>query len=835
MRFEFRFSLVCILMIVGAFFSHAAAKPVSPPEPATGSEILWSLQKLDTLGRVLYVAAHPDDENTRLISYLSLGRKYDTAYLSLTRGDGGQNLIGPELRDQLGVIRTQELLEARRIDGGLQFFSRAKDFGYSKTATETFAIWDREQVLADTVWVVRQFQPDVIVTRFSPIPSSTHGHHTASAILALEAFEAAADASRFPEQLPYVEPWQAKRVVWNTSRWQGADSGAGDGATIDVGGYDPLLGKSYNEIASASRSMHLSQGFGTRIDRGSRLESFQLLAGDAFQTDLFNGVDTSWRRVEDSDTIRSAVAKLIANFAVGNPAASVPALLELRERLESLGDSPWIERKRAELDGIVLACMGMDMRLVNTGPYVRNGDTLNLELELINRSSIDARLLSVSLPFAGFSQKASVDLPLNAPVSYAVKAKVPDAAPLPQPYWLASAGTLGMFDVKDLLLIGKDENDSAFLALAEIEVRGSVLSVELPLVYREVDPAKGESIRPVLNLPAAAVSFATPVSLFPNFESKELVVSVAALLSPAEGRLSLELPNGWSAEPSFYDVDTIPRNEERSYVFRVTPRAQSEEVVLKARLSTPQQVFDQSLARIHYEHIREQTVFSLASTRAVSLEVARAGDRVGYLPGAGDSVADSIREIGFDVHQLPVEGFRAADLEGLDTVVVGIRAFNTLDGIGAIMEELFSFAAEGGTVIVQYNTSHRLKSATLAPYSISLSRNRVTDETAEVRVIAPNHPVMTVPNQIGPADFSGWTQERGLYFPSSWDSAFQPIFSMSDPGERASEGSLLVAKYGKGYFVYTGISWFRQLPAGVPGAYRIFANLLSLGHASENR
>ncbi len=814
------------------------AQAVSAPEPQTGSEILWSLQKLDTLGRALYVAAHPDDENTNLISYLSLGRKYDTAYLSLTRGDGGQNLIGPELRDKLGVIRTQELLEARKVDGGQQFFSRAKDFGFSKHPDETFRIWDREEVLADTVWVIRNFQPDVLITRFSAEPGRTHGHHTASAILALEAFDAAADPDRFPEQLKYVDTWQAKRVVWNTSSWffRGNDAAFDEDkySRIDVGAYDPLLGKSYNEIASASRSKHLSQGFGTSIDRGSRIEYFEHLAGAPVEEDIFGGVDTTWGRVENSDTVQSMLKALIADFDVTDPSKSVPALLDLRKAIESLPESDWALRKRGELDKIVLACMGLDVRALSALRYVRNGDNLSLSVELINRSQVPARLLGLAVPFAGQVENPNLDLPYNERIRHSITVSIDAATPLPQPYWLEREGTLGMFEVEDQLLVGKAENDPAFYAEVAIEVMDSAIVVGLPIEYRDVDPAKGETIRPVLNLPSAAVEFTSPVSLFPNYKTRELEVSVAALLDDVSGRLSLDLPKGWKVSPSYYDVDTIRSGGSRNYLFSVTPRPVSEQVSIHARLSTLAGEFDKSVAQIEYEHIREQTVFATAATRAVSLKVARTGQRVGYLPGAGDVVPASIREIGYEVVELSADGFDSSTLDGIDTVVVGIRAYNTVENIDAIMEDLFRFAKEGGTVVVQYNTNRGLKTDKLAPYALGLSRDRVTDENAEVRVIAPNHPVMNTPNRITARDFDSWTQERGLYFPDSWDAAFEPIFSINDPGEPERKGSLLVAKYGEGCFVYTGISWFRQLPAGVPGAYRIFANILSLGHESNS-
>ncbi|MDQ8183197.1 PIG-L family deacetylase [Pelagicoccus sp. SDUM812005] len=838
MSLELFRNVSCYLLSLASATSLLQAQAVNAPEPRTGSEILWSLQKLDTLGRALYVAAHPDDENTNLISYLSLGRKYDTAYLSLTRGDGGQNLIGPELRDQLGVIRTQELLEARRVDGGQQFFSRAKDFGFSKHPDETLQIWDREAVLADTVWVIRNFQPDVLITRFGLEPGRTHGHHTASTILALEAFEAAADPSRFPEQLEFVDTWQAKRVVWNTSSWffRNNDASFDDEkyARIDVGGFEPLLGKSYNEIASASRSKHLSQGFGTRIDRGSRIEYFEHLVGAPVRGDIFSGVDTTWARVEKSDTVQAELREIISSFDVGDPARSVPALLELRQAISELPDGSWALRKRGELDEIVLACMGLDLRALSSEQYVRNGDSMKLTLELINRSQVPAQLVGLAIPFAKHAERLGLELSYNERVEHSVSVSIGEDTAYPQPYWLEREGTLGMFDVEDQLLIGKAENDPAFYAEVAIEIMDTAVLVGLPISYREVDPAKGETIHPVLNLPAAAIEFANPVTLFPNYESRQVEVTISALLDDVEGRLTLDLPKGWSVEPSAYEVPTLRSGGTRSYSFTVTPRSQPEQVSIAARLSTNAGAFDQSVAQIEYDHIREQTVFATAATRAVSLEVARFGQRIGYLPGAGDVVPASIREIGYEVVELSAEGFDQTQLVGIDTVVVGIRAYNTVENIDAIMEDLFRFAEEGGTVLVQYNTNRGLKTQKFAPYPLSLSRDRVTDESAEVRVIAPEHPVMNSPNRITADDFDFWTQERGLYFPDSWDRAFTPVFSINDPGEPAREGSLLVAKHGKGYFVYTGISWFRQLPAGVPGAYRIFANLLSLGHEASS-
>ncbi len=811
-----------------------SASPISPPVPRSSSEILWYIQKLDTLGKVLYVAAHPDDENTALISYLSLGEKYDTAYLSLTRGDGGQNLIGKELRDALGVIRTQELLAARRLDGGRQFFTRAKDFGFSKHPDETLRIWDKEAVLADTVWVIRNFRPDIIITRFSPEPGFTHGHHTASTLLALEAFEAAADPARFPEQLEFVEPWQAKRVVWNASSFFFRRSGQifdeSQYLKLDAGGYEPLLGKSFNEIASASRSQHRSQGFGSRIARGSRPEYFKLLAGEAMQDSLFDGVDTTWSRVENSDTVRRNIHTLAAAFDPTDPAASLPNLIALRRSLLTLGSNPWALAKLRETDAIIADCLGLNLRALLGQPYLLPGESMPVALEAINRSPASVAIKSLRVPVADLAAAVELVLPENERIETAITVSFPQDLPLPQPYWLIEEGTLGMSAVSDLQQIGKAENDPPIQVLATVEVEGEFLEFALPLQHSRVDPAQGEIVSAVLNVPPASVEFLAPVTLFPNYQARSVEVQVAASTQAIAGELRLDLPFGWEASPASHEVEEIAPGDSGVFAFRITPPQASGEASLLAVFETEGKTVSKSMQRIRYPHIPEQLVFAPAVTRAVSLQVARRGNRVGYLAGAGDTVAESIREIGFEVRELSPEQLQAASLEDLDSVVIGIRAYNTVEQMDRIAPLLFDFAERGGTVITQYNTSRGLQSEKFAPYPLRLSRDRVTDENAEMRILAPGHPVVNTPNKIGPEDFEGWTQERGLYFPSSWDEAFVPIFSSNDQGEPPRNGSLLIARHGEGYIVYTGLSWFRQLPAGVPGAYRIFANLVSLGH-----
>lgn len=810
----------------------APATPLAPPA-RTSSEILWSLEKLENLGRALYVAAHPDDENTRLIAYWSLGAKVDAAYLSLTRGDGGQNLIGPQLGDRLGVIRTQELIAARGIDGGRQFFTRARDFGYSKTPEETLEIWGRDEILADVVWVIRRFQPDVIVTRFGPEPGSTHGHHTASTQLAIEAFDAAADSSRFPEQLEFVDTWQAKRIVWNVAEWhfrsRGLPFDSAGLATIEVGGYDPLLGRSFNEVASASRSQHSSQGFGAALDRGSATEYFKPLAGEAMQGSLFDGIDATWARVPGGADVASRVAAIRSAFDPSRPSASVSALLDLRESLAALPDSARVAAKRAELDGIIASCLGLHVAANAGGPFAVPGGPLEVELQLVNRSPVEARLVAASIQKLGAKTTAPVALGDNERVKIALGGILAEDAAPSQPYWLINDGTNGLF-AADQLEIGQVDNDPALLAELELEVDGRPFALAAPVRYQSVDPARGESFQPVAIIPPVAVSLESPVYLFPNYERRSARVTLAANQDVAGGRLALAAPAGWRVEPSSVAVEGLRAGERRDFDFEVSPPQGSSDGELVAAFEWDGRRLDRGQESIRYGHIPQQTLFPRASARAVSLSVDRRGQSVGYLMGAGDDVPQSIREIGYDVELLDPKRISAASLEAFDAVVLGVRVFNTLDDIASIKPLLFDYVERGGTLIAQYNTSYPLKTDSIAPYGLTLSRDRVTDETSAVTLLAPDHPALSVPNRIGAADFAGWTQERGLYFAGAWDPAFVPLLAASDPGENPSEGILLVAKYGEGHYVYTGVSFFRQLPAGVPGAYRLFANLLSLGN-----
>jgi LmbE family N-acetylglucosaminyl deacetylase len=809
------------------------APPLLTPEQMNGGEIQLALQKLNVLGRVLYIAAHPDDENTNLMALWSNGSLYETAYLSITRGDGGQNLIGPELRERLGVIRTEELLAARRIDHAKQFFSRAIDFGFSKTAEETLRIWDHDKILSDVVWVIRKFRPDVIVTRFSPEDQLTHGHHTASAILAREAFSAAGDSNRFSEQLAFVKPWRPTRLVWNTSPFFFSNRNIPFDPTgltvLEAGGYSPLLGKAYTEIAAASLSMHKSQGVGSPPRRGARKEYFKPLEGQPMATSLFEGIDTTWSRVPNSESIATEIRQIISQFHPADPAASVPALLKLRQALTGLKDDTWVPEKKDELDEIIAACLGLHAEASTTNEAITPGQTATIKLEAINRCNIPAALQEVRFPNSGESLKIDVALPSNELVTKDLSCKIPENASYSQPYWLRKPGTLGAFAVDDQTLVGLPENPPELPVEIVLQVNGQELRYTVDTKYRTVDPVAGELRRRLVIAPPVFVKVADNILVFATNRPKSVSVHVTAATGPVKGEVKLAVPQGWEVDPASVPIDLKGANAETVATFTVKPPEQNSEGTLRAIISIDGRDYSFERVRISYPHIGVQTLMPQAEVRLVRADIRKKGDRIGYIPGVGDDIPESLQQIGYSVKILSEPEITAKNLTQFSAVVLGIRAYNTQDRISNWLPELFAYVKAGGVVIAQYNTLADLKTDQLGPYPLEISRDRVTDENAEVRILAPNHPLVTAPNKITQKDFEGWVQERGLYFPKKWDSAWTPILSCHDPKEKPLDGGLLVAKLGKGFFVYTSYSWFRQLPAGVPGAYRLFANVLSLG------
>ena len=808
-------SLLCAAAFVAVQSAHAQSVP--------GPAILQELRAFDEMGSVLYVAAHPDDENTQLLTYFARGRHYRTAYLSLTRGDGGQNVLGGEFGSELGYIRTEELLAARRLDGGRQFFTRAMDFGFSKDYRETLSIWDKDQVTADIVRVIRTFRPDVMITRFSTVPGNTHGHHTASAVLGLEAFKLAGDPKAFPDQLKELQPWQPKRIFVNG---RGGDAG-GNPLQMDISGNDPVSGESFGAIAGRSRSMHKSQGFGNFAGGGggNRPESFNLLAGDPATNDIMDDVNTTWARVPGGANIGLQTDQIIADFDTNNPEASVPALLKVRSILTDLPADRIVDEKKKQLDHILQTCLGLEVTTTIPSAEVVPGESLRLHHTVTVRSSVPVRWIGTRHPtiFEMFSPPPPVNLVPGSPASRDETVTLPANTPLTQPYWLREAPDVGMFHVADATLIGRPENPPAFPVEQIFEVGGQQLIIP-------DEPVQAGTQRRLDVIPPVSLHFASEVKLFAPGSTHPVEVQITAARAHSTGTLKLNVPAGWTASPASQPFDLAAVGAKKSFTFTLTAPDKAASASITASAQIGKTAYNNDRTEIAYKHIPHLLLQPPARLKAVSFDLAIRGKNVGYVPGAGDSVADALAEMGYQVTSLTGADLTTNRLKDFDTVVIGIRAFNVRTDHVPQLPALFAWVESGGTLIEQYNRpGNDLKTQQLEPYKLRLSGDRVTDETAKMTFLVPDHPVLNTPNKITDADFDGWIQERGIYFPNQWDDKFTPILACSDAGEAPLKGSLLVAPYGKGYCIYTGLVFFRQLPAGVPGAYRLFANLVSLG------
>ncbi|MDC6364468.1 MULTISPECIES: PIG-L family deacetylase [Flavobacteriaceae] len=824
-----------IVAIVIVTSNLSAQKPTKP----TSAEIYHSLQKLNFLGTALYVAAHPDDENTRLISYLSNHDKANTVYLSLTRGDGGQNLIGSELRELLGVLRTQELLAARRVDGGEQLFSRANDFGYSKLPKETLKIWDKDKVLGDVVWAIRTLKPDVIINRFDHrTPGTTHGHHTSSAMLSLEAFDLTNNPDSYPEQLNYTSTWQPRRMFFNTSWWfyggrenfEKADKS--NMLKLDIGVYYPELGLSNNEIASVASSQHLCQGFGRLTTRGTQEEYVELLKGDLpASNNLFDGINTTWSRVKGGDAVGSILYEVEKNFDFRNPSKHVPQLVEAYKLLQQIEDEHWKALKSKELKSLILACTGLYLEASSSSASTTPGDNVKIQIEALNRSSQNIILKEVKLVGTTSTIAPNQSLSNNEKKNLELDFTVPADTEYSSPYWLNEPGSLGMYVVQNQKMIGKPETPSAFNTSFVLDFDGVEVSFEKPVVHRFSKPDRGELYEPFVVLPKATSKIEEKVLIFSDESTKDVIVKVRAGKDDIEGTVVLNHPQGWEVSPKSAVFSIAQKGQEQSIIFKVTPPTYESEGKITPVVTIGNQTFSKELVEIAYNHIPKQSILLPSEAKVVHMAIQKSGEHIGYIMGAGDKVPESLEQIGYQVHTIDPDDIQKGSLDKYDAIVVGIRAYNVVDALKFKQPLLFDYVKNGGNMIVQYNTAGRWSKQfeNIAPYDLTLSRDRVTDETAKVNIISKNHSLVNFPNTLQESDFDGWVQERGLYFPKEWSTEFTPILSMNDEDEAPKEGSLLVAPYGEGYYIYSGLSFFRELPAGVSGAYKLFANMLSIG------
>ena len=807
------------------------------PQNRTSAEMYQSLLKLKVLGAVLYVAAHPDDENTRLITYLSKDKLYRTGYLSMTRGDGGQNLVGEEQGIELGLLRTQELLAARRTDGGEQFFTRAFDFGYSKSPEETFSKWDKEKILADVVWVIRKFQPDIIVTRFPTTGEGGHGHHTGSAILASEAFTAAADPSRFPEQLKYVSVWQSKRVLWNTFNFGGNNTTREDQFKVDVGGYNPLLGKSYGEIAAESRSQHKSQGFGVPASRGESWEYFRVVKGDQPVNDLLDGVDPTWNRVKGGAAVAAMLDSISTRFDFIHPENSVKGLVQLYQLISSLPDHYWKTQKLKEVELLITQCSGLFLDVTTTEQFAVQSDSVRVSFSLNNRLGTEAVLEGIII--GGFDSVLNKKLDKNKNLSFSRTLYIPVEKPITQPYWLVSKMEEGSFNVADQQKIGQPDADPAYEAVMNISIYGTSFRFNRPVRYKFTDPVRGELYWPLVVVPPAEFEFTETNNISVNDTTAQTALHFSTNLrkDTSAYHVQLKYPSAkWYAKRQEFTYKPWPEwpdNSSNAAFFNlrpVTKNNNSTDSLSVTVIQNTKPIYAGERKQVKYDHVPSIIYFKDARANLVQIDLKTYGKKIGYITGAGDKVPDALEQMGYEVILLGDKELSKNNLSQFDAIITGVRAYNTHPWMNKHFDKLMKYVNEGGNLIVQYNTSNQIGpvKAKIGPFPFAITRNRVTDENAMVKMLNPEHPVFSFPNKITADDFAGWKQERSIYHASDTSGKFEKLIGMADPGEKSDDGSLLVAKYGKGWFTYTGLVFFRELPAGVPGAYRLLANIIAL-------
>jgi LmbE family N-acetylglucosaminyl deacetylase len=872
-----RAQLLPIALLFAAIAPGPEGALAAPPFAGT-AQIEQTLHRLNELGSVLMIGAHPDDERTPVLANFARGRYMRTAYLSATRGEGGQNLIGSEQGAQLGIIRTQELLDARRVDGAEQYFTRAIDFGFTKTATETLEKWGRERLLSDMVWVIRRYRPDVIILCFTGTSRDGHGQHQTSAIVGKEAFEAAADPSRFPEQLKYVEPWRTRRMAVSIftpppqqdgaaagqggQGGQGGRGGQGRGGAqnnqggqnqagqnqngqdqqppppplpegphvkLDTGAYNPVLGYSYEEIAGMSRSMHRSQGMGNMGRVGSVESEFIIIGGETASAGLFDGIDTSWNRLPGGAAVGAMFGDALRDFDPSHPENVVPQLLKVRPIIAAMSD-PLAKIKLRELDEAIAQCAGLWVEAQAKAPEVVPGGTLNVTATLLNRSPL--AMTWEGAVFEGMFQDALAGEPakLEFNKSKAVKAdrQVPASQTYTQPYWLVKPPNGDVYTVDDQTLIGLADTPPTLTVRFRLSIDGTPFEVERPVSYRYADRAEGERVRPLVVIPPVAVDLPESVAMFAKPEARRVAVSVKANTANAAGDLRIEVPAGWRVDPKNRSFQIATAGEQQELSFVVTPPQADSTASLLAVATVGGREIAAGVQLISYPHIPDQTLLLPANVKLVRSDIRVTARRIGYIMGAGDEMPDALRQLGLEVTLLRPSDLEEGDLSRFDAIVAGVRAYNVRADVRANQPRLLDYVKNGGTYVVQYNTGDN--SLNMGPYPFTVppgTRYRITVEDSPMNLPHVDSRLLQAPNRITPKDFEGWVQERGLYFATKWDSHYETVLSTKDPGEAEQPGGQLWTRYGKGVYIFTAYSWFRQLPSGVPGAYRLFANLLS--------
>jgi LmbE family N-acetylglucosaminyl deacetylase len=828
------------------------AAPRRAPAQERGAAALGELlEGLDVTARVLVVGAHPDDEDTQLIAWLARGRHVETAYLSLTRGDGGQNLIGDELGEALGVIRTEELLAARRVDGGRQYFTRAYDFGFSKSAEEAFTHWPKDSLLGDVVTVIRSFRPHVVVSVFSGTPRDGHGQHQAAGILAREGYDVAGDSARFPAAAT------AGLGAWTPLKFYRSSRFAPDQATLsfNVGEYSPLLGRSYAEIAGESRSQHKSQGFGALQRKGAILDHVRRehtrapAPPDATQErSLLDGVPTAG--LPDATMVVVREAQRAPYFR--DPTSVVAPLGRLATALDERDVVLADVRRRA--DRALALATGVVAEAMAERELIAAGDSVRVTFTIYNRGP--AAITARPQAFPACLGRVASDSPrarTRGGWEDAV-AILPDSARswtfhacggpgVSQPWWLATPRRGDLF-AEASTRRPEGEVGATPSLLAEVEARtaagGATFVIGAPIVHRVADPVRGDVTRPLAAAPAVSLALDRAVEYAPANTPIDRPLRVelrSAATAERSARVTLSLPRGLTADSAARTVTLPGYGAVRTATFRLRGRLPAGRHVIEAVAESGGQRFTSGYQLVDYEHVRPQRLYRQAAVAIQAVDVRLPAPlAVAYVRGVSDNVAPALEQLGLRVTLLDPAALPATDLSRFGAVVVGPRAYEASEALVEHNARLLDYARGGGTLVVQYG-QYEMTRPGMMPFPVTINRphDRVTDERAPVRLLDPASPLLTTPNRITDADFAGWVQERSLYMPRTFDPTYRTVLATADPGETANPGAILVAPYGRGTYVYTTLAFFRQLPAGVPGAARLFVNLLAAGRAAAPR
>ena len=797
--------------------------------PATSAEIYHEISQLKNLVNVLYIAAHPDDENTRLLTWLVNDQNIRTAYLSLTRGDGGQNILGSEQGAALGLIRTHELMEARKLDGAEQFFSRAVDFGFSKNSQETFKHWNPDAIISDVVRVIRQYRPDVIICRFPPNADAGHGQHAASAIIAKKAAYASGDPKKYSDNIDKYPAWEVTRLLFNSFKFGNKNTTSEDQFKLKLGQYNAMLGVGYSELAGRSRSVHKSQGAGTPSVPGVQTEYFKLVGGAPITKSLFDDIDITWKRV-DRKEIGKSIDSILENYDFKSPESSLHALLDLRGAIATVKDDYWREEKLGELDKVILHCAGLMAEVYSNTPQTTAGTTLPFTLHVIGRSTVSVRLKGVRW-MKGDTSSLNIRLQDDSLITLEHSITIPESTPITEPYWLSqSSNDPGIYAVSDDALIGQPEAPNKLNIQLTVKIGKEFFKVDVPLSYKKTDPIKGDVVEQIRIVPDVSLDFSSQLVVTQPDGSVKTSVVIRPFKDISDATLAI------TEQKLVTKIDHINLKAGIETSIPVSISAGEAEHLskgdfyLNASLMVGQRSYAKSQHLIQYSHIPTLQYFTSPYTKVLRDNWRCSARKIGYIEGAGDFIPTFLKLAGLQVTILKDADLAdAGKLKQYDAIITGVRAVNVQKKMVSWMPVLLQYAENGGTLVMQYNTLQDLATQKMGPYPFTLSDERVTDEDAKMTMLHPESKLLNSPNKITDADFKDWVQERGLYFASKWDDHYETLFQANDSGEQPLKGGTLYCKYGKGHYIYTSLSFFRQLPAGNKSAIRLLMNMLSAG------